>query len=148
VLLQIQNLIQQGDLITAGSQLKRALQQFPDEPGLYNLMGVVEAQRRNYSEAESHFKKAIEKSPRFTGAYLNLGRLYQENQARDSTALKKGLETYEKILSYEPSHLEANYQTAQLLQREGSYRSSLNHLARLPAPEQERAQALSVQCAD
>jgi tetratricopeptide (TPR) repeat protein len=148
VMQQVQGLIQQGDLITAGSQLKRAVQQFPNEPGLYNLMGVVEAQQGNYVQAESHFKKAVEKGPEFTGAYLNLGRLYQENQTRDSMALKKGLETYQKILSYQPNHIEANYQMAQLLQREGSYKSSLNHLSRLPVPEQERAPALSVRCGD
>lgn len=148
VMQQIQTLIQQGDLTTAGSQLKRALQEFPDESGLHNLMGVVQAQQGSYREAESSFKKAIEKAPQFTGAYLNLGRLYQENLANDVKALQKGLETYQKILSYQPGHVEANYQSAQLLQREGSFKSSLNHLARLPAVEQERAQALSVRCAD
>jgi tetratricopeptide (TPR) repeat protein len=148
VIQQIQDLIQQGDLITAASELKRAVQQFPNEPGLYNLMGVVEAQQGNYPKAESHFKKAVEKAPQFTGAYLNLGRLYQEHQVKDAGALKKGLEIYQKILNYQPNHVEANYQTAQLLQREGSYKTSLNHLSRLPVPEQERAQALSVRCAD
>jgi len=145
---QIQSLIQQGDLTTAASQLGRAIQQFPNEPGLYNLLGVVEAQQGNYIEAESHFKKAVETDTRFTGAYLNLGRLYQENQGKDARALQKGLATYQKILTYQPSHVEANYQSAQLLQREGSYKSSLNHLSLLPVPEQERAPALSVRCAD
>jgi tetratricopeptide (TPR) repeat protein len=148
VMQQIQRLIQQGDLTTAGSQLTRALQEFPNEPGLYNLMGVVAAQQRDYASAESLFKKAVEKAPQFTGAYLNLGRLYQENAGKEPGALQKGLETYQKILSYEPAHVEANYQSALLLQHQGLFKLSLGHLARLPAPEQERAQALSVRCAD
>ncbi len=145
---QIQYLIQQGDLTTAGSQLRRALQEFPNEPGLYNLMGVVAAQQRDYAKAESLFKQAIEKAPQFTGAYLNLGRLYQENAGKDADALQKALETYQNILSYEPGHIEANYQSAQLLQRQGLFKRSLGHLARLPLPEQQRTQALSVRCAD
>jgi len=148
VMRHIQGLIQQGDLTTARSQLMRALQEFPNEPGLYNLMGVVEAQQGNSHEAESSFKRAVEKDPRFTGAYLNLGRLYQESAGKEATAAQKGLETYQKILSYEPENIEANYQSAQLLQLQGAYRPSLNRLSRLPALEQKRAQALSVLCAD
>src|SRR5437867_961219 len=56
VMQQIQTLIQQGDLTTAGSQLKRALQEFPNESGLHNLMGVVQAQQGNFREAELSFK--------------------------------------------------------------------------------------------
>ena len=144
---QVQRLIQQGDIAEARSQLTRALQDFPREAGFYNLLGVVEAQQGHYREAESNFEKALEQAPQFTGAYLNLGHLYQENAVKDSQALSKGLETYQKLLRYEPTHLEANYQSAVLLLRQGSFKAALLHLPRIPAVEQERSQALAVRCA-
>jgi tetratricopeptide (TPR) repeat protein len=145
---RVQQLIQQGDLSGARSQLTQSLKDFPREVGFYNLLGVVEAQQGNYRAAESNFNKAIERAPRFTGACLNLGRLYQENLGKDPAALRKGIETYEKLLSYEPSNVEANYQSAVLLQLQGSFKSSLDRLSRLPDNAQQRAQALAVRCAD
>ncbi|PYV92524.1 MAG: hypothetical protein DMG05_04075 [Acidobacteria bacterium] len=147
IMQQVERLIQQGDIAGARSRLTQALQAFPQEAGLYNLFGVVEAQQGNYPEAESNFKKAIERAPQLTGAYLNLGRLYQENVLKDPQALPKGLETYQKLLQYQPNHLEANYQSAVLLIRQGSFKAALLHLSRLPAVEQERPQALAVRCA-
>jgi tetratricopeptide (TPR) repeat protein len=145
---QVQQLIQQGDLSAARHALTRALRDFPKEAGFYNLLGVVEAQQGNYRAAESNFKKAIAALPRFAGAYLNLGRLYQENTAKDAGAWKKGLETYEKLLAFQPDNVEANYQSAVLLLRRGSYRASLERLSRLPAADLAHPQALSIQCAD
>src|SRR2546430_17736223 len=77
-----------------------------------------------------------------------LGRLYQENAAKDSRALEKGLEVYRRLLDFEPGNVEARYQSAVLLGRLGSFQASLDHLSRLPAEDQQRAQALSVRCAD
>ncbi len=148
ILERVQQLIQQGDLAEARIQLTRALKDFPREAGLHNLLGVVEAQQGNYRPAESNFEKAIEEDPRFTGAYLNLGRLYQGNAGKDPKAFQKGLETYRRVLEFEPSNVEARYQSAVLLERLGSFKASLNHLSRLPAADQERPQALGVRCAD
>src|SRR4051812_6607335 len=41
---RVQQLIQQGDLVGARSQLTQSLKDFPREVGFYNLLGVVEAQ--------------------------------------------------------------------------------------------------------
>lgn len=141
-------LIQQGDLAEARSQLAQALRDFPKEAGFYDLLGVVEAQQRNYRTAETDFTKAIQLDPHLTGAYLNLGHLYQENSARDPDALRKGLEVYERLLRFQPNNTEANYQSALLLERRGSFQASLNRLSRLAPPDQDRAQALAVRCAD
>lgn len=148
ILHRVQQLIEQGDLKTARSELTRALKAFPREAGFYNLLGVVEAQQGNYGAAESNFKEAIEAAPRSAGAYLNLGRLYQENASKDPEAVKKALGTYRRLLRFQPNDAEANYQSAVLLQRQASYKASLDHLTRLPQAAQERPQALAVLCAD
>jgi tetratricopeptide (TPR) repeat protein len=145
---QVPQLIQSGKLGEAKSLLSEYLKTNPGHSGALNLLGVVEAQEGNYSEAEATFRKAIAADPRFTGPYLNLGRLYQENASKDPQARKKGAATYERLLQFEPGNSEAIYQGALLRMLLGDYAASLAHLSHLPRELQERAQALAVRCAD
>jgi len=147
VLKQIQELLQSGNTEGARTQIVSALKKHPGEPVLHNFLGVLEAQQGRYRQAESSFRKAIQLAPGYAGAYLNLGRLYQENAGQDSEAVKKGIATYLGVLRLDPASVEANYQIAVLLQQDGMFRESLEHLNRLPADVQERAQALSLRCA-
>jgi tetratricopeptide (TPR) repeat protein len=146
--LQIQQLIQEHNLPEARRQLARAAKQYPSDEGFDNLIGIVEAQQGNYSAAEESFSRAVAKAPKFTGAYLNLGRLYQENVAAGPQARRKALEVYKRVLGYEPTNQEANYQSAALLLQQGEYRKSLDHLGRLSSENQNSAQTLSLFCAD
>src|SRR5262245_58435287 len=147
-ILEIQQLFGQGDLAGARKLLDEALKRFPSDPGLDNLRGIIEAQEGNYAAAERSFKRAVTRDRKFTGAYLNLGRLYQEHSADDPQAVAKALDVYRRVLRYEPANAEANYQSAALLALKGAYQSSLDHLARLPAELRDSAQALSISCAD
>jgi len=147
-ILQIQQSFAQGDLAGARKLLDEASKQFPADAGLDNLRGIIEAQEGNYAAAERSFSRAVARERKFIGAYLNLGRLYQEHTADDPQALRKALEVYGRALQYEPDNAEANYQSAALLMRKGAYQASLDFLSRLPAKIQNTAQALSVSCAD
>jgi tetratricopeptide (TPR) repeat protein len=139
--------IQSGDLSTARSELERMVAQTPTDARVLNLLGVVNARENNISAAESEFQKAIKASPRFSGAYLNLGRLLQEHSDRPQ-ALQRALAVYTKLLEFEPDNVEANYQAAWVANCLGSFDASLHHLDRLPATAQTRAPALAVRCAD
>jgi len=145
---KIQQLLQQGELAAARSALTQALQEFPREASLHNLEGVTEAQQGNYAAACRRFRKPIEEAPHYTEAFLNLGRLYQENASKDPPASQKALETYQRLLRFEPDNVEANYQAAVLLLGRGSFQDSLDRLARLPAADQDHPQALAVRCGD
>ena len=147
-ILEIQRLFTQGDLAGARKLLDQASKRFPADAGLDNLHGVIEAQEGNYAAAERSFRRAVARDRKFTGAYLNLGRLYQERSADDFRVLTKALDVYGRVLQYEPANAEANYQTAALLMRKGAYQPSLDRLSRLPANIRESAQALSIGCAD
>ncbi len=147
-LLKVQQLLESGNLVEARGELARALKEFPEDAVLYNLLGVVDAQESNYRAAESNFNQAVARAPKFTGAYLNLGRLYQEHAGRDPAAIEKALSVYGKILQYLPDHREAVYQSAVLFQLRGDFKISLDHLARLPGEYRERPPALAVRCAD
>jgi len=145
---KVQQLIEHGDLASARSELTRALKFYPKKAGLHDLLGIVDAQQGRHRAAESNFRKAIEEDPHLTGAYLNLGRLYQEKAGNDPEALQKGLRVYRSLLKLAPANSEANYQSAVLLERLGSFKASLDHLSRLPPSAQERPQAVAVRCAD
>ena len=147
-LLQIQQLIQEHNLPEARRQLAEAAKQYPSDEGFDNLLGIVEAEQGNYSAAEKSFSKAVARAPKFTGAYLNLGRLYQENVAGDPQARSKALEIYGRVLGYEPTNQEANYQSAALLLQQSEYKKSLDHLLRLSPENQNSSQTLSLFCAD
>jgi tetratricopeptide (TPR) repeat protein len=147
-ILQIQQLIEDHDLAEASREILEASKQYPRDAGLDNLLGIVEAQQGNYTAAEKSFHQALKREPKFTGASLNLGRLYQENSAVDSQARRKALGVYLGVLAYDPKNAEANYQSAALLLEQGKYRDSLDHISRLPEESQSGAQVLSILCAD
>jgi len=145
---QIQGLMQGGDLARARVQLMEVLKAAPRNPLALNMLGVVNAQEGQFRAAESCYRKAIGAAPDFVEAYLNLARLYQENQHNDPDALKESLNAYESALKYDPSNVEANYQAAFVLWRRGSFRLSLDRLSRLIQTARERPQALALACAD
>ena len=144
----VQQEIQQGELDSARSQLNLAIKQFPSDPNLYNLLGILEAQKGNRSAAEADFKKALVHAPNSTGTLLNLGRLYLQYASDDPKALGQALDVFQKILRNEPDNVEALYQSAALLATTGSFQSSLDHLNQLPEEVQVRAQVLAIRCAD
>ena len=145
LLSQIQELIQRGDLSAASHQLSSALKRFPREPGFHNFLGVVKAQQADFKAAELSFRRATTLDPRFAGAWLNLGRLYQESSAHDPVAVRKALDAYLELLRFQPDNLEANYQAAVLFQRLKAFGNSQRCLSRLPAEARAKAQALSLQ---
>ncbi len=147
-LVHIQHSIQSGDLRGARAEIEEALKAFPRDARLYNFLGVVDAQERNLDGAEVNFRRAIAEGPRLTGAYLNLGRLYQERSAESPHLLEKALDVYLKLLQMSPSEVEALYQTSWLLNRLKRFNESLQYLDRMPAGAQRRAAALSLRTAN
>ncbi len=147
-ILEIQRQIEQRNLPEANRLLDGAAKHFPDDPGLYNLRGVLAAQQGDYDAAERDFRDAIRRAPRLTAAHLNLGRLYQEHLASDPQARRKALDIYLRVLAYEPSNAEAHYQAAVLLLEQGQYQRSLDHVLSLPSETRASAQALSILSAD
>src|SRR3989440_12220932 len=147
-ILRIQQLIGNRQLVEARIQLTEAAKRFPADAGFDNLAGIVEAQQGNYTAAEKNFNQAIKRAPKLTAAYLNLGRLYQENVAADPQAQRKALRVYGMVLDYDPNNLEANYQSAVVLLQRREYQDSLNRLSRLPPDRRGTAQAIALLCAD
>lgn len=144
----VQAEVMSGSLDSAEATLKRLLLAHPEDPRLHNFMGVISAQRNDYPAAEASFRRALELAPDLLGAYYNLGRLYQENLARDPQALDKAIVTYQSLVRLAPSDLEANYQAALLLHFKGSFELSTGHLDRLPEPARRRTPARLLRAAN
>jgi tetratricopeptide (TPR) repeat protein len=139
-------LLEAADRTEARRELSEALRLFPASPAVRNFLGVLEAEEQNYRAAEQHFREAIAKGPRYIDAYLNLGRLYQQNAAQDREAAPKALAVYAEVLAFEPAHAESHYQSAVLRQAAGDFSRSLEHLEKLRPNDQERPHALAVRC--
>ena len=143
-LTQIQQLIQNGQPIEALARVRRALEQAPKEPNLHNFLGVIKAQGSNYLAAEASFRRAIECGPALTAAYFNLGRLYQENHAKDPQAVSKAAGVYQALLARQPDNAEARYQCARFVCLQGKFQEALTHLSRLPAADQKLSHVLII----
>ena len=144
----IRQLVQSGRLDEAREQVRLALQSDPADERLYNFLGVIDAQDKDFTAAESDFRRAIKIAPRFTAAYLDLGRMFQEHAAVDSHAEEKSLRVYQQLLEIAPANVEANYQAAWLSSRLGAYAASQQYLDKLPAETREHAQVLALRCAN
>lgn len=147
-ILEIQQLIVRGELTAASDLLVKSASKFPADAGFDNLYGVLAAEQHHYADAESYFRRAIERDPNLTAAYLNLGKLYQENLSADPHAAQKALSAYQHVLQYDPRNAEGNYQSAVLLLRASQYQQSLTRLRHLPSGSRQTAQVLSITCAD
>jgi tetratricopeptide (TPR) repeat protein len=145
---QIARLIEAQDLPAAKAAVDSALRAEPTNPVLQNYAGVIEAQRGAFEVAESHFQAAIRLAPRATAPYENLGRLYQERSAADASTRKKALQTYQRLLTIDPSNIEGLYQTGFLLALEGQFGESHAFIARLPEEVRERPHVLAVMAVD
>jgi tetratricopeptide (TPR) repeat protein len=148
MLSRAQELLEASDRGAARRELTEALQLYPGSAAVYNFLGVLEAEEGNYKEAEKRLLEAVHRSPEYTDALLNLGRLYQENQLKDTEAVAKALGVYGKILTYQADHAEARYQSAVVLHAMGAFARSLEELRRLPPADQDRPSALALRCAD
>lgn len=148
VILTIQADISRNQLPEAKAKLASALDRDPDNGGLYNLRGIIEAQEGNFDAARADFSTAVKLSPKLVSAYLNLGRIYQMRSDTQPPELQKAIHTYEQALRIDPSQQEARRKLAMLFEWQGDFAKSLAHLQKLPEAEASRSAALSIRCAD
>jgi tetratricopeptide (TPR) repeat protein len=143
-----EQLISQGRADEARKVLIGGLKTFPEEAAFWNFLGVADAQENHIQVAKKEFQRAIQKSPHYSGAYLNLAHLYQLEGVHNPQALAQAAGTYRKLLQFDPSNTEANFQYAFLAMLQGAFQESLKHLTELPADDQQKPRALLLFCAD
>lgn len=148
LLTKAQQLIQQGKLEEARKSLLQGLGLYPHEAAFYNFLGVINARQSDFEQAEKNFRKAVQESSGYIGAYLNLGHLYQAESGRTPGAASKAAAIYRKLLQVDPGNSEAIYQYAALGMQQGQFRDSLRYLLKLPASARQNPRVLALLCAD
>lgn len=116
-------LLRAGDTTAAETELLNILKKHPRDSNALNLLGVIRAQQKRASEAEKLFHTAIRQSPKLTGPYINLGRLYLE-QGKPALALT----AYQQAALVAPNNQEVQYQLAMLYAASRDFSKALAHL--------------------
>jgi len=146
-LAEAQQLLASGKFQEAEKVLLVLVKTSPSDAAAWNMLGAIRAQRGSLVEAERDLQQAVKLNSALTGAWLNLGRVYQM-QAQDPAKLEKGIAAYKRVLQVAPDRAEAHHQLALLLQWRGAFAESLAHLDKLPPEDQQRRTAMALRCAD
>src|ERR1700729_2981623 len=144
----IQTAIQNGDQPAASKLLAEAFARYPKEAALFNLRGVVHAQRSELTEAREDFQQAVRLAPALTPAWRNLGRACQFVTDRDSSATSCAVGAWQHVLRERPTDAEARTALITLYEWQGKFADSLREMEALPAGEASRSALLALRCAD
>jgi Flp pilus assembly protein TadD len=147
-LIAIQGSIQAGDQADALKQIEVALTRFPKAGGVYNLRGIIHAQREELAAARADFQQAVKLSPALTPAWQNLARACQLTPGQDAGAVACAVSAWQHVLIARPSDVEARASLATVYEWQGKFADSLRELERLPESETSRSSLLALRCAD
>lgn len=146
--LMIQQQIEASHFDEARVAVHAALERYPANGGLENLLGIIYIQQGSAAQAQQEFSLAIRHDPKLTSAYLNLARIEMQSSEATVASREQILHLYGKALQLDPGNAEANFETATLLATEGKYQLSLDHLRRLDHEAQQQIGAAVLNCAD
>lgn len=137
-ILAIQSAMSDSDLVAASQLIDSSLKGHPDAGGLFNLRGVLHAQRNELREARADFEKAVKLSASLTPAWQNLARACQiEADARCA------INAWQHVTRTDSANVEARGALANLYLRQGKFADSLTEAASLHTPDMEL-----IRCAD
>lgn len=142
----IQSAMENGDATGASRLLAAAMAQYPHEAGLYNLRGVMHAQRSEILAARADFQEAVHLSPGLTPAWQNLARACQLGQ--DAAAVPCAVTAWEHVLRAHPADSEARVSLATVYEWQGKFADSLGAIEGLPPEEASRPPLLALRCGD
>ena len=143
----IQSAMESGDTAGASRLLTEALAKYPREAGLFNLRGVMHAQRSELAEARADFQQAVRLSPGLTPAWQNLARACQLIGDPDPSAMSCAAGAWEHVLRARPADPEAGSSLATVYEWQGKFADSLRVLDQLQ-PEAFLPSMLALRCGD
>ena len=88
-------------------RLQNQLQKEPNNPSIYNSLGVIYGKSGIWENALKSFSLAIEKSPNYASAYNNIGNIYYR-----MGKYNEALESYEKSAELDPNDGGIHYNIA------------------------------------
>ena len=142
----IQSAMESGDGAGASRQLAEALAKYPREAGLFNLRGIMRAQRSQVAEARADFQQAVRLSPGLIPAWQNLARACQ--LIGDPSAMSCASGAWEHVLRARPADREAGSSLATVYEWQGKFADSLRAMDQLPPEEASLPALLALRCGD
>lgn len=118
--------------------LKQVLELQSSNPHALRLLGVLSAQRKQYSEAIGYLNAALDAMPNDALAWSNLGNVYLELKE-----LTHALDAYQKSLAIDPQYVEAWSNMGNALFALKRYEEALNHHHHALSLNPQYAQAYS-----
>jgi len=70
------SLLQEGKATQALGELLKAVELDPDNPAIYNLLGIIYLEKGLNPQASESFKKALDLNPKYLEVHNNLGTVY------------------------------------------------------------------------
>jgi len=118
--------MQQGQLDNARAKALEELKQSPASVEGYNLLGIIESNRQDYTSALAAFQKALQIAPNSAKTHVNLGNVYLL-QKRSDLAEKE----FRTVLRLDPQNQDGNYNLAVLLMAKGAPAQAIPLLSRI-----------------
>lgn len=114
------NSLRNQNSVAAELFLNQALKIDSNSVDVLRLLGVLEAQRKDYDKALALFRRAFKHAPKSALLASNIGNVYLEQKH-----FKKALEFYEKAISLDSSYAEAYSNKGNVLQELGRYSEAI-----------------------
>ncbi len=144
----IQSSMESGDASGAAHMLAEALAHYPKEAGLFNLRGVMHAQRSEMAAARADFERAVRLAPGLTPAWQNLARTCQIQSGPEPSAMACAADAWQRVVHAQPADIEARTSLATVYEWQGKFEDSLRQLEKLPADEASRPVVIALRCGD
>jgi protein O-GlcNAc transferase len=128
-ILQVETLIQQGHLNEAKTAVQSEIQRNPGSVQAYNLLGIIDSNQQNYSDAVAAFGRALQLAPNSAKTHNNLGNAYVAQKKVDLA--EKEFRTVLRLDSTDP---EGNYNLGVLLMAKGLPTQAIAQLERVHPP--------------
>ncbi len=122
---QVRALIHQGHLDEAKAMTLEILRQHPSAD-TYNLLGIIESEQQDFSNALDAFQKALQLAPTSSQAHNNIGNVYLSEKKLDLAEKE-----FRIVLRLDPQNQDANYNLGILLMSKGSPAEAIEHFDRI-----------------
>jgi len=119
--INLSNLLsRQGSLRLAESLLNDLIQKKPTSAEAFNSLGIILAQKENFSEARIAFEKSLKLNPQFILARINLGFAYIELKEFGSAITE-----FKTVLAEDPKNQQARQYLIELLKSQNRISEAL-----------------------
>jgi len=128
----VKELLQQRHLDEAKAAILEQLQRNPASVDGLNLLGIIESDQQDYSNALAAFDKALKLSPNSTKTHNNLGDFYL-SQKKPDLAEKE----FRTVLRLDPRNRDGNYNLGMLLMARGASLEAIPHFEQIHPANRE-----------